>query len=167
MAKKKVKKAIKIIVIVIAVLIAINLFVNFFSRSDFGSRVIFKADYRQLQRVADYLCSLEQHNDSIFITPPFATMTVAPGEYEKTSDFKIRATMFMLFLKGYDEIGKNDTTVYFQRWYDGFEQFRGYALSLDKSGEIAVDFVVDQKQMPRENWYLYYDDYNEWRNLQN
>lgn len=161
----KAKKTIKIVAIVIAVLIAINVFINFFSRTDFGSRLIFKADYRQLQQVADYLVSLEQYDDIHIMS--FATMMVAPGEYEKISDFKIRATLFWLFLKGYDNIGKNDTTIYFGRWYDGFERLRGYALSLDKSGQIIVDFVVDQKQMPKEDWYLYYDDYNKWRNLQN
>ena len=140
-----------------------SVFVHLWSKSDVGSRHIFESDYDQMKTVAEYLISLD-HLSDILIENPSGVMTVGIRKTETITDPKIRKAIFVLFAKGYDCIEKNKgKTIVFERWYDLFERYRGYAFSIDGSTELAIEFVTETKDMTKENWYYYLSDYNEWR----
>ena len=155
------KKLILCIIIFLLVIVSLHFLINFWSKTEIGSRFIFASDYKQMEKVANDLCALD--DDSVYILKPFGQIVTGPREFKDIKDFKIKFFVFLLFAKGYDAIDKNNQTVYFQRWYDGFERYRGYAFSCDGSGELMIDYLVDQKEMSQANWYLYYEDYNKWR----
>ncbi len=135
---------------------------NFLSKTEFYNRFVFEADYKQMEKVANYLCALE--DESVYIVKPFWRLATGPREFKDIEDREIKFAVFLLYAKGYDRIGKNsDQTVYFQKWYDGFERYRGYAFSCDGSGDLVIEYLVDQKEMPKPNWYYYHEDYNQWR----
>lgn len=164
---KNKKKRILLYVCIIFVLFSIisGIFLHFWSKTEAGSRFLFEWDYKQMKQVADYLIQQDENSDMTILTR-FGYMLMGPGETEWIDDFETRIVVFLLFAKGYDRIEKNDgKTICFERWYDGFERFRGFALSVDGSDELSVEYLIDQKTMPKENWYYYIDDYNEWRVL--
>ena len=129
-------------------IIVIKISLNLWSKTEIGSRLLFEADYKQMEKVANYLLELE--DDSVTIIKPFGQLVVGPRKYKKIEDWEIKFTVFLLYVKGYDTIAKNSNqTVFFQRWYDGFERYRGYAFSGDGSDELIIDFLVEQKKMPK------------------
>lgn len=151
-----------LILSLLVIWLGVGVFAHFWSKTETGSHFIFRVDYNQMEKVASYLAS--QQYEETAINSPFGFSTVGPRKNVWIDNLEIRGTLLALYIKGYNRIGKNDgNTIYFERWYDGFERYRGFAFSADATGELAIDYVVDQQELSKENWYYYFEDYNEWR----
>ncbi len=122
----------------------------------------FEEDFEDLQRVADYLISLE--NKSVWIRNPRQPMSVDVGE-TRDIDPEIKGTVRRLFRRGYMNITKSDTSVVFERWKGPFSlEFRaGFAFNFRGTDWVDVQFRINQQELDREDWYYYEEDYNQWR----
>lgn len=161
--KNKRRISIRMVVIIMLVVFLSNcIFLHFWSLTNLGGRHIFELDHNQMKTVAEYLISMENYSD-ILIENPNGTMTVGIRNEIKITDHKVRSAILFLFSKGYDRIEKKDNTISFERWYDLFERFRGYAFSTDESAELTIEFLTETKKMQKNGWYYYVSDYNEWR----
>lgn len=65
--------------------------------------------------------------------------------------------------QGYDYIGKNGNTIYFQEWSALRDNSRGIAYSVNKKDEPEIYFLTKLEPLDEEGWYYYEVDYNEWR----
>lgn len=122
----------------------------------------FEDDFEDLQKVADYLISLE--NKSAWIRSPYKPMSVDLGETREI-DPEVKGVVRKLFRRGYMNIIKNDTSIVFERWKRPFSfEFRaGFAFNFRGSDWVDVQFRINQQELDREDWYYYEEDYNQWR----
>lgn len=65
--------------------------------------------------------------------------------------------------QGYDYIGKNENTIYFQEWSALRDNSRGIAYSINIENEPEIYFLTKLESLDEEGWYYYEVDYNEWR----
>lgn len=157
------KKIISIITIVLAVVVALLLVHSLFKPDN--AQEVFQSDYDDLVQVVEYLSSLENESHA-YIGSTDGTMTVRFGEKTTIDNEDVINTVSSLFDKGYYEIVKSYGTIYFERWKDPFGCFKGFAFSMDGTGELNIEFLTEKGVLSEENWYFYVSDYNEWRNLQ-
>ena len=123
----------------------------------------FEHDFKDLEKVAVYLVSLDEYA-YLTIRDASGTMVLQYGDQEKIQDEEICQLIASLFHEGYTRIFKNQTnTICFERWRNSFGRLSGFALSVDGSGRVIVDYLTEQEPMSKENWYYYVGDYEEWR----
>lgn len=122
----------------------------------------FEDDFEDLQKVADYLISLE--NKSALIRTPYKPMSVDLGQTREI-DSEVKEIVRKLFRRGYMNIIKNDTSIVFERWKRPFSyEFRaGFAFNFRGTDWVDVDFRINQQELEKDDWYYYEEDYNEYR----
>ncbi len=131
---------------------------------------IFEQDYCELVKMVEYMEMLESMEDveDAYIDSTDGTMLVQYKDGhivkdEKISDEEVLSTVSVLMKKGYYNITKNSNTIYFARWRNPFGCSKGYAFSLDGSGELDIQFLIGEMVLDKTDWYYYISDYEEWR----
>ena len=126
----------------------------------------FERDYEEMQIVADYY-SLPENKPENGVAEYRSKTDVEQGNKHnrKVENPEVRKAMINLFDKGYQSIELHSGyTVSFQRWRTLFSGvFRGYAVNLNGREDIAIEFLTEQRPMPKQGWYYYVDDYETWR----
>lgn len=84
-------------------------------------------------------------------------------DVEITDEDVLDSVKALLNRGGYNIIGRNGNTVYFESWSLN-SRSRGIAFSLDKSATPYVDFIVESEPLSVNGWYYYRTDYEESRN---
>lgn len=123
----------------------------------------FEDDFDELKYVADYLLSLDFH--MIVIRNNYSPMTIDYGEKMYIEDETVKETLGVLFKKGYLSISSLDNTICFERWKKrySYEYRSGFAFSCNETGNIDIQYIINQEELSISNWYYYEEDYNEWR----
>ena len=127
---------------------------------------IFKRDNSDIVLITDFLLDADYPLISIRGSDFKGGMmfTGANTRNVKIEDDAVVKALNRLFQKqGYREIGKNDNTIYFQKWAM-FEENRGIAYSVHKEDKPAIEFLTELERLSENGWYYYKADYNEWRN---
>lgn len=75
----------------------------------------------------------------------------------------VKALDRLLKKRGYHVIGKNDNTVFFQKWAM-LEEDRGIAYSINGEDKPSIEFLTKLEPLSENGWYYYEADYNKWRN---
>ncbi len=124
----------------------------------------FLQDKETLSAVADYLICLEHPFVSIDKTSieNGEMFTGANTGYQKIENKAVYALLKEL-LKKYIVIGKNNNTVFFQKWRF-LEKDRGIAVVINKDEYPSIEFLVESEPLPEAGWYYYEADYEEYRN---
>ena len=128
---------------------------------------IFERDYRELVKMVDFLDSLEEVEDA-YIDSTDGTMLVQykDGQIVKDaeiSDEDVLSTVSVLMKKGYFNITKHGSTIYFERWRNPFGCSKGFAFSYDGTGELDIQFLIGRMELDKTDWYYYVSDYEKWR----
>ncbi len=74
----------------------------------------------------------------------------------------IKALNRLLKKRGYNIIGKDNNTIYFEKWFM-FEESRGITYSINEANKPIIEFLTKVKPFFEDGWYYYEADYNEWR----
>ena len=93
-----------------------------------------------------------------------STMFTGANTYDKRiEDDAVIKSLNRLFEKqGYHVIGRNDNTVFFQKW-SFLEKDRGIAYSINGKDKPVVEFLIKLETLSENGWYYYEADYNEYR----
>lgn len=161
-----------IITIVIGILLAsILCFVRWYNGPTRGVEIfedeIFERDYHELVKMVEFLDSLEDVED-VHIDSTDGTMLVHYTDDRIVkdvviSDEDVLSTVSALMKKGYFNITKHGSTIYFDRWRNQFGCFKGFAFSVDGSGELDIQFLIGRMELDKTDWYYYISDYENWR----
>lgn len=74
-------------------------------------------------------------------------------------DKKVLNSLKRLFtLKGYNTVGRNGNTIYFERWSFG-ERSRGIAYTIDGESNLLIECIVKTEALTQDGWYYYEVDY--------
>ena len=130
---------------------------------------IFEQDYCELVKMVEYLESLEDV-ESVNIDSIDGKMQVHYTDDRivkdvEISDEDVLSTVSALMKKGYFNITKHGSTIYFDRWRNLFGCFKGFAFSADGTGELDIQFLIGRMELDKTDWYYYTSDYNEWRSI--
>ena len=124
----------------------------------------FEQDYAQIDDITKYLLSLEETDVNIDFE--HNKMTVGLGKPMEFQSSEIKKIVGELEKKGYHQITKKDNVVIFDVWRKPFsaEYESGFVYSVDGTGDLsAIQFLIYQRALSKENWYYYESNYNEWR----
>ena len=83
------------------------------------------------------------------------------GAYSRDQDINDKFVLESIcsLLNGkYIVIGKNDDTIYFEKWRF-FEKDRGIAVQLNDDTPINIEFLVKVEKLSEKGWYYYEADY--------
>ena len=82
----------------------------------------------------------------------------------KINDESVLDSVKILFyVRGYNAVGKNGNTVYFETWGLG-GQHRGIAVTLNETSIPCVDFMIETEPLSKDGYHYYRTDYEESRN---
>ena len=130
----------------------------------------FEEDYKLLQNVTSILMSDDYKNyesitfyQSSMLVRKENQIKIIDNDIDSMEDIPLKNVILELRKKGYDTISKRGTIIYFQRWTDIFTWDAGFALSINGSDELDIQYLTYQKALEMSNWYYYESDYNEWR----
>ena len=128
---------------------------------------IFEKDYRELVKMVEFLESLVDVQDA-YIDSTDGTMLVHYKDDRivkdaEISDEDVLSTVSVLMKKGYFNITKHGSTIYFERWRNQFGCSKGFAFSSDSSGELDIQYLIGVMVLDRTDWYYYISDYEMWR----
>ena len=126
----------------------------------------FKRDNADIILITDYF--IDSSNPEIYVRKSdFKDGKILTGDnmlYEKIENEAVIKAIGRIFKKqGYSVIGKNNNTIYFQKW-SMFEEDRGIAYSINGNDKPIVEFLTKLEPLSKNGWYYYEADYNEWRN---
>lgn len=118
----------------------------------------FNRDKEEIIRITDYFVSMKSNVS-------FNSVDFKSKNYKYfIKDQKVVDDLKALFEeKGYEVIGINNNTVYFQKWSRGSDLGIGVAYLADLDDKIGLEFLVKLEPLLEKNWYFYEADYNEWR----
>ena len=121
---------------------------------------IFNDDYDLLIIVRNYF--VNSGYEGIYIPLPNKNgEMLADGDHVKIEDTKAIDAINNLKNRGYKVIGKDNNTIYFQRW-SNLDCGRGIAYSIE-GNKIEFFDLKRQIPLPESNWYYYETDFNEWK----
>lgn len=75
----------------------------------------------------------------------------------------IKSLNRLLGKRGYRVIGRNDNTIFFQKWAF-LEKDCGIAYSINGEDKPIVEFLIKLEELSEDGWYYYEADYEEYRN---
>lgn len=126
----------------------------------------FQQDKDDLSIIVDYLSNL----DYLYVSIDKSSIengvmfTGANTHYQKIeNETVLKSLNRMLKNKKYKVIGKNDNTVFFQKWRL-LEKDRGIAVSINKEEPPLVEFLINSETLSEFGWYYYEADYETYRN---
>lgn len=92
------------------------------------------------------------------------TMFTGANTHDKRieDDAVIKSLNRLFGKQGYHVIGRNDNTVFFQKW-SFLEKDRGIAYSINGKDKPVVEFLIKLETLSENGWYYYEADYNEYR----
>ena len=160
--KKKRIRNIAIIIGMIPILYALQivlggLFIGgfFFPRLNYEkTEKIFAKDYELLLVAAKYL---ENSNyDNIYIPDLESWAKYANKGETEIENIKANKAIKVLKRKGYSIIGKENNTIYFQRWAN-LKYGRGIAYSIDGK-EPILEYLIKAEPLSISNWYYYEEE---------
>ena len=144
---------------------------------------IFIDDYELLMTVVDYL--VDSGHTSIWIRPDTDSdiLLTRQGTVLSINDEHVVKTIEILRDLGYQSISKTENIIHFQRSSRGRDFGNGIAYSIDG---VEPNFGIDTRDplygstvmpaqimyltklepLPKQNWYYYEEDFNEWRSRQ-
>lgn len=137
---------------------------NYLPEKDNGVDTAFEQDYALIDEAVSHLLMLEESRVNIECQQKEIT-----GELGKPMEFqsvKMEQIVEKLKEKGYYYITKRENVVIFDVWRKPFDvEFEaGFVYSVDGSGDLSeISYLTDQRSLPKQNWYYYESDYNEWR----
>ena len=118
----------------------------------------FNRDKEEIIRITDYFVGMKSNVS--FDSVDFKAMNYKSF----IKDQKVVDDLKTLFEeKGYEVIGKNNNTIYFQKWSRGADLGIGLAYLIDLDANSDLEFLVKLEPLLEKNWYFYESDYNEWR----
>lgn len=167
---KKINKIIKWILIV-ALLLAVVVGIVWFSISSLvppdkaKMQKCFQRDQKDLSIVVNYLSNLDYAFVSIDKSniEDEVMFTGANTSYQKIEDTAVLKSLNRLLkTKKYIRVGKNDNTVYFEKWRF-IEKDRGIAVPVNKENQPVVEFLIKSEPLSEIGWYYYEADYEEYR----
>ena len=165
------KKTTIITIVVIIILVSTICFVRWYNGPTRGVEIfedeIFERDYCQLVKMVEFFGSLEDVED-VHIDSTDGTMLVhyIDDRIVKDvviSDEDVLSTVSALMKKGYFNITKHGSTIYFDRWRNQFGCCKGFSFSVDGSGELDIQFLIGRMELDKADWYYYISDYEKWR----
>lgn len=164
---KPIKRGI-IVCLVIAVVFGITWYVNYAWGRPNQERMEqeLQQSQRHLQTVADYFGTLEYSYISVDKTniKDGVMFTGAVTGVQKIEDVSVcESLQWLLNQRKFLVIGKNQNTVYFQKWRF-MEKDRGIAVSCAKEQVLFVEFLVQSAPLSEEDWYYYEADYEKYKN---
>lgn len=168
------KKKIKITILISIILVSTIFFVRWYNGPSRAIEIfedeIFERDYCELVKMVEYMEMLDDMEDveDAYIDSTDGTMLVQykDGQIVKDaeiSDEDVVSTVSILMKKGYFNITKHGSTIYFDRWRNPFGCFKGFAFSADGTGELDIQFLIGRMVLDKTDWYYYVSDYEEWR----
>lgn len=125
-----------------------------------------------LQIIADYLMSIDC--DAIHIESADETMLLMlrssdsiyatiEKEYVSISAEEVNRAIKTVMGKGCNTINKNGDTIEFLMWTKFTDFGAGLVYYTGSDGTPNIQFLTKLEQLPREGWYYYEEDYNDWR----
>lgn len=127
----------------------------------------FQQDKGDLIVISDYLGDLDYSYISIDKSDikNGVMFTGANTRYQKIDDNTVVESLNrMLNNRKYILIGKNDNTVFFQKWRF-LEKDRGIAVSVNKEEPPLVEFLIKSETLSEIGWHYYEADYEEYRKM--
>lgn len=120
----------------------------------------FQNDYEHIFLIEEYFANSQY--DEVYITNTMDSekMSVSGIDIEIENTDIVKA-INSLKNNGYNVIGKDHNTVYFQRW-SNLDNGRGIVYSIDGS-EPMLQFLTKLEPLSKLNWYYYEEDFNEWK----
>lgn len=120
----------------------------------------FERDKEDLYLITDYF--VESGATNLYIHEDCRTALMDLEEIE-IRDESVIAALKRLREKGYTGINKYENTIEFRLW-EGIQDVSCGIAYLVEEGEIAIQYVTETEPLPKDGWFYYIVDYNEWRN---
>lgn len=120
----------------------------------------FERDKEDLYLITDYLIGSGATN--VYIHEDSRTALRDLEEIE-IRDESVIAAIKRLREKGYTGINKYENTIEFRLW-EGIQDISCGIAYLAEEDEIAIQYVTEKEPLPKDGWFYYVVDYNEWRN---
>ena len=124
---------------------------------------IFEQNKEDFIKIANYLTDLGC--DSIIDSTDGQIYRCDTFSYEQINDKEIQKCISRLLSKRIViQAFKDGNTIQFYMWGHIIQPIGcGAAYSIDGSGELSVQFLLNQEPLSEPCWYYYYYDYNQWR----
>lgn len=118
----------------------------------------FNRDKEEIIRITDYFVGMKSNIS-------FNSVDFKAKNYKSfIKDQKVVDALKTLFEeKGYEVIGINNNTVYFQKWSRGADLGIGLTYLVDLGDKSDLEFLTKLEPLLEKNWYFYEANYNEWR----
>ena len=129
----------------------------------------FEQDYVLIDYVTEYLLSLKEPWVDIDCKRITIRHVGVSGKDMEFQSFGIEPVIAELADRGYKHIEKKDNVVIFDIWRKSFhsEFESGFVYSIDDTDNLSsIEYLTYQRSLPKEKWYYYEADYNEWRTHQ-
>lgn len=168
---KDMKKKTIIIIVISIILVSAICFVRWYNGPTRAVEIfedeIFEKDYRELVKMVEFMESLVDVQDA-YIDSTDGTMLVHYKDDRivkdaEISDEDVLSTVSVLMKKGYFNITKHGSTIYFERWRNQFGCSKGFVFSVDGTGELDIQFLIGRMELDKTDWYYYVSDYEKWR----
>ena len=168
---KDMKKKAIIIIVISIILVSAICFVRWYNGPTRAVEIfedeIFEKDYRELVKMVEFLESLVDVQDA-YIDSTDGTMLVHYKDDRivkdaEISDEDVLSTVSVLMKKGYFNITKHGSTIYFERWRNQFGCSKGFVFSVDGTGELDIQYLIGVMALDKTDWYYYVSDYEKWR----
>ncbi|MBQ8057566.1 MAG: hypothetical protein IJ275_04455 [Ruminococcus sp.] len=165
------KKKTIIIIVISIILVTAICFVRWYNGPTRAVEIfedeIFEKDYRELVKMVEFMESLVDVQDA-YIDSTDGTMLVHYKDDRivkdaEISDEDVLSTVSVLMKKGYFNITKHGSTIYFERWRNQFGCSKGFVFSADGTGELDIQFLIGRMELDKTDWYYYVSDYEKWR----
>ena len=116
----------------------------------------YQKDKESLLLISNYF--IDSKYDDIYVPLSLESGVISvDGQHIKIEKMEVIQAIDALKRKGYSVIGKEDNTIYFQKW-SNLDAGRGIAYSLDGK-QITLQFLTKFEPLSEEN-------FNEWEKLQ-
>ena len=158
-----VKRIIILSTIIVIIVIVVAVFMRIISPlSQKEIKKDFVKNYNYIIIVTNYFINSEY--DDIYINKTMGIGIMFTSTYGDVyiDDTEVAKAIGILKLKGYSAIGKEGSTIYFQRSTRLMDFGNGVAYSIDGS-EPQLQFLTKLEPLSKPNWYYYEEDFNEWK----
>lgn len=78
-------------------------------------------------------------------------------------DLVLEAIVRLLNERGYSVIGKEQNTIFFQKWRSGADLSIGIAYSINDNDEPMLPHLTKLESLSESGWYFYEENFGEWR----
>ena len=124
---------------------------------------IFEQNKEDFIKLANYMTDLGC--DSIIDSTDGKIYRCDTFTYEQINDKEIeKCISHLLSHRIVIQASKESNTIQFYMWGHIIQPIGcGAAYSIDGSGELSVQFLLNQEPLSEPGWYYYYSDFNKWR----